>query len=166
MHLATRIFSLILISLFVLTIVLSQANSNDNTRSTPRFVSLKKFEVNLRTGPGERYPIDWVFQRKNLPVEITAEFDIWRRIRDSEGTVGWIHQSLLSSHRTAIVSEPIVSFKRKPTADSPIVFKAEKGVILDVIKCNQTWCQLKYNKDKAWVQKHSIWGIYSAELVN
>ena len=65
----------------------------------PRFVSLRSAEVNVRTGPGTRYPVEWVFVKRDIPVEITAEFDTWRRIRDWEGTEGWVHQSMLSGKR-------------------------------------------------------------------
>ncbi|HKH69397.1 MAG TPA: SH3 domain-containing protein, partial [Reyranella sp.] len=61
----------------------------------PRFASLRSDEVNVRTGPGPRYPIDWVFKRKAMPVEIVAEFENWRKIRDWQGASGWVHQSLL-----------------------------------------------------------------------
>ena len=72
-------------------------------QTTPRFASLKSDEVNLRTGPGQRYPIEWVYRRIGYPVEIVAQFDVWRQIRDADGTVGWVHQTLLSGRRTALV---------------------------------------------------------------
>jgi SH3-like domain-containing protein len=80
----------------------------------PRFVSLRASEVNLRTGPGIRYPIEWVFKRRDLPVEVVDEFESWRRIRDWEGTLGWVHQSMLRGRRTALVTgEPRV-LRRAP----------------------------------------------------
>src|SRR5690606_22976961 len=61
----------------------------------PRFVSLGAQEVNMRSGPGTRYPIKWVYTRKGLPMRVEAEFDIWRKVRDRDGEVGWVHGSLL-----------------------------------------------------------------------
>ncbi|MDP7625068.1 MAG: SH3 domain-containing protein, partial [Rhodospirillales bacterium] len=75
----------------------TQAPPATTGKPLPRFVSLRADEVNLRTGPGVRYPVDWVYQRKNLPVEVIAEFGTWRKVRDVQGSQGWIHQSLLSS---------------------------------------------------------------------
>ena len=81
--------------LLAATLALSgPAVARDDALPLPRFVSLKSSEVNLRTGPGTRYPIEWVYQRRALPVEITAEFDNWRRVRDSEGVVGWIQRRI------------------------------------------------------------------------
>ena len=57
----------------------------------PRFVSLRADTVNLRTGPGNRYPIEYVYRRKGYPLEIVAEFDQWRQVRDWQGTEGWVH---------------------------------------------------------------------------
>src|ERR1700745_1267941 len=69
----------------------------------PRFVTLRSDQVNVRTGPGERYPIEWVFTRKGMPVEILAEFDVWRKIRDWQGTEGWVHQRMVTGNRAVIV---------------------------------------------------------------
>src|SRR5919204_606278 len=69
----------------------------------PRFASLRSDEVNVRTGPGTRYPVDWVFKRKGMPVEIVAEFENWRKIRDWQGASGWVHQSLLTGKRSFII---------------------------------------------------------------
>ena len=70
----------------------------------PRFVSLKAGRVNVRVGPGEDYKIAWVFTRTGLPIEVIQEYDTWRRIRDSDGAVGWVFNSLLSGKRTAVVT--------------------------------------------------------------
>ncbi len=69
----------------------------------PRYVSLKTDRVNLREGPSKDHRTAWVYQRAGLPVEIIAEYETWRRIRDSEGTEGWVLHSLLSGRRTALV---------------------------------------------------------------
>ncbi len=131
----------------------------------PRFVSLKSSEVNLRTGPGTRYPIDWVYQRRTLPVEITAEFDNWRRVRDSEGVVGWIHRSLLSGRRTAMVVEPERVFRRAPQADAPAAFRAGSGVLVEIISCDGAWCHVAHRENKAWTLQDGLWGVYPRETI-
>ena len=68
----------------------------------PRYVSLKSDHVNVRAGPTKDNDVAWVYTRSGLPVEITAEFENWRRVRDSEGAEGWVYHSLLSGRRTAI----------------------------------------------------------------
>ena len=70
----------------------------------PRYVSLKSDRVNVRAGPTKDHDVAWVFTRAGLPVEITAEFENWRRIRDWEGSEGWVYHSLLSGRRTAVVT--------------------------------------------------------------
>ncbi len=71
---------------------------------TPRFVSLKADEVNVRRGPGWDHAVAWVFHRAGLPVEVIAEFDVWREVRDSEGATGWVAGTLLSGRRTVLVA--------------------------------------------------------------
>ncbi len=104
----------------------------------PRFVSLASAEVNLRAGPGRQYPIEVVYRRRGLPVEVIDEFDTWRRIRDWEGTVGWVHGSLLSGRRTLRVLGPeggLVTLRRAPDEGAPAVAEAEPGVIGQLERC-------------------------------
>ena len=65
----------------------------------PRFVSLKSDRVNVRSGPNKDQDVRWVYTRAGMPVEVTAEFENWRRIRDWEGAEGWVYHSLLSGKR-------------------------------------------------------------------
>ena len=86
----------------------------------PRFVSLRSDEVNLRLGPGAEYPVDWIYVRERLPVEIISEFGPWRKIRDNSGTVGWVHQSMVSGMRTAMNTFPDQVLRKKPgTGQNP-----------------------------------------------
>jgi len=91
----------------------------DDALPVPRFVSLKAEEANLRTGPGIRYPVRWVYWKKWLPVEIIEEYDHWRKIRDAEGESGWIHKSLLSGRRTILIKEDIASLHQRPSKETP-----------------------------------------------
>ena len=91
----------------------SQAPLQASGLPLPRFVSLRAEEVNMRAGPGVRYPVDWVYKRKNMPVEVIAEFGTWRKVRDIQGTQGWIHQSMLSSNRWVTITGPARTLRRK-----------------------------------------------------
>src|SRR5215471_20860346 len=82
----------------------------------PRFATLKSDEVNVRTGPGSRYPVDWVFKRKGMPVEIVAEYEVWRKIRDWQGASGWVHQSLLTGKRSFIIPAKPARLQKTPAA--------------------------------------------------
>lgn len=136
----------------------------------PRFASLKSGEVNMRTGPGMRYPTLWRYQRKALPVEITAEFDTWRRIRDYEGTEGWVHQSNLSGKRTLMVLSPKDSktatqpLYRKADTLAPLRAQAEPGAIGKILECKAEWCRIEIEGVKGFMKKGTFWGAYEAEV--
>ena len=104
----------------------------------PRFVSMNSAKVNVRAGPVTRYPIKWVFQRKSLPVQIVAESDTWRKIRDFEGIEGWVHQRMLSGRRRAIVIGAIQQLRRAPEISFHLDKGIEKGIsvlnLLDRLK--------------------------------
>lgn len=131
----------------------------------PRFVSLRKDEVNVRTGPGTRYPVDWVLTHRNMPVEIVAEFDAWRKVKDWEGTIGWVHKSMLSGKRWVIVSKGTRKLRRAGNAQAPVVAHLEKKVVARLIQCRGAWCEVSLSGLKGWIQRTEVWGVYSSERV-
>lgn len=131
----------------------------------PRFVSLRSDEVNLRTGPGVRYPVEWVLQRRYMPVEVLAEFENWRKIRDWQGTEGWVHQSMLSGRRYAIVQGDLRVIRRQADPNSPAVARLEPGVVAQIVECKDQWCRLDANGFKGWLPRSEFWGVYANEAV-
>jgi SH3-like domain-containing protein len=130
----------------------------------PRFVSLGSDRVNARAGPGTRYPIEWVFVRRGLPVEVVAESDLWRRVRDAEGAEGWVHRGLLSGRRTALIRGPQTrELRREPDEKTAPVARAEPGVIGRLHRCRTGWCQMSVGDRKGWIRQTQIWGVYSEE---
>ncbi|HEX8166438.1 MAG TPA: SH3 domain-containing protein [Beijerinckiaceae bacterium] len=142
----------------------------------PRFVSLKSDRVNLREGPSKDHRTSWVFQRAGLPVEIVAEFETWRRIRDSEGTEGWVLHSLLSGRRTALITPwvkgeaaPLPLYERADER-AEVVARLQPGVIANVRQCTGTWCRIVVVNPKAgdlagYVRQDRLWGVYPNEKV-
>lgn len=133
----------------------------------PRFVSIKAraAEVNLRTGPGTRYPVDWVLLRPRWPLEVIAEYEAWRQVRARDGTVGWLHHTMLSGERTAIVAASRVELRRDPAADAATVAIAEAGAVADLRECEGAWCRLSADSVSGWVPRAALWGVYPDEDV-
>ena len=129
----------------------------------PRFVSLSAEEANLRTGPGRRYPILWVYRRAGLPLEITAEYGNWRRVRDWDGTQGWMHSALLSGNRTALVTGATRPLLRRPEAGAPVLLEAEAGVSGPLEECGPGWCRMRLAGREAWIRREFIWGVHPGE---
>jgi SH3-like domain-containing protein len=130
----------------------------------PRFVSLGTDKVYVRTGPGKQYPIDWVYVRRNMPVEVIAEYDIWRRIRDHDGSSGWAHGSMLSGRRTVSIQGGTQTVYHKPDPQSWPVMRAEEGVIAELKRCQPGWCEIKIEGKKGWVRITGIWGTAKADI--
>ena len=131
----------------------------------PRFVSLKGSEGNARRGPGLTHRIDWIFTRAGMPLRITAEYENWRRVEDSEGAGGWVHYSLLSGVRTALVTLDMAELRGDPKTDAPVVAQAELGVVGRVLECGPAWCRLSLEGTRAWVQKSALWGVAADEII-
>jgi SH3-like domain-containing protein len=135
----------------------------------PRYVSLKSDKVNLREGPSKDHRTSWIFERAGLPVEITAEFDTWRKIRDSEGTEGWVLHSLLSGRRTALVApwKKGETFKLYSRADdrSTVVADLQSGVIGNVQTCDSVWCRIYGEGFDGYIQQSNLWGVYPNETL-
>ncbi|MDY0881826.1 SH3 domain-containing protein [Dongia soli] len=138
------------------------AQAEDAKLPVPRFVSLDSNLVNLRAGPGKEYPILWVYQRKGLPVEIIQEFDTWRRIRDRDGTIGWVQGNLLSGKRTV----QIIGKQRAMTRDAHggnTVAYVDPGVVARLVKCDDSACRIEVQGYDGWVPRGEIWGTYPDE---
>tara|TARA_B100001939_G_scaffold346078_2_gene364068 strand:- start:6301 stop:6840 length:540 start_codon:yes stop_codon:yes gene_type:complete len=129
----------------------------------PRFVSLARDKVNVRTGPDKKYPIKWVFHKKGLPVKVVAEYGDWRKIIDSEGASGWIWGPLLSSRRMGLVLADRQAFHRKPDPDSEVTVLAEAGVLGEILECENAWCRMELQGFKGWVPQDHIWGCLKRE---
>jgi SH3-like domain-containing protein len=128
----------------------------------PRFVSLRSSEVNLRVGPGDHFPTEWVYQRVNFPLEIIAEFGDWRKVRDLDGAQGWIHKSLLSGHLYVLITKDQTALKASNNSDAHLVARLQNGVIGKLLKCKEGFCQIEVRRDgtlKGWVSKQDVWGV-------
>ncbi|PCI61076.1 MAG: hypothetical protein COB37_08840 [Kordiimonadales bacterium] len=133
----------------------------------PRFISIRDDKALMRTGPGRQYPIKWVFKRKYLPLEVVAEYDVWRQVRDNEGAMGWMHSQLFirGGRRFAVIRGKTRSLFRDKSLDSPIAITAEAGVIGEIIACEGIWCQINIQDHTAWIERRHLWGIYKNEVV-
>ncbi|MSO64989.1 MAG: hypothetical protein EXQ85_04190 [Alphaproteobacteria bacterium] len=129
----------------------------------PHFVSLRHATVNVRAGPGTRYPIAWVYKRAGLPVEALAEFDNWYRVRDIEGDEGWIHRRLLSSDRTTLIAGATRTVRNQPRDDASPVLFAEMGVVARLLACKGEWCRINVHGRKGWLPRDQLWGAYPRE---
>jgi SH3-like domain-containing protein len=158
---------LLLLLAFVLAAPAAPVRAAEASLPVPRFVSLRSDEVNVRTGPGVRYPIDWVFVRKTMPVEVLAEVDTWRKVRSLDGTEGWVHQSMLTGRRTAIVigSETRSLHQRNDPA-TPTIAELEPGVIGGLLECRDAWCRLEVAGQKGWLPRDQLWGVLPTENFN
>jgi SH3-like domain-containing protein len=136
----------------------------------PRFVSLRSNKVNVRRGPSSDHPIDWRYVRAGLPVEIIAETEQWRQIRDHEGYEGWVYQSLLVGKRHVVVmgdgSPKNVAMREEAERNSPMIARAQLGVVGQLVQCTDAWCLVQVGNISGWMHRSLIWGVYPDEIIN
>jgi SH3-like domain-containing protein len=136
----------------------------NNKKLLPRFVATKSGEVNARTGPGIKYPIDWIFIKKGEPLEITAEFEQWRYVKDIKGEGGWVHSSVLSGKRSVIIrNKEIVKLQKSADLASRVVAKLLPDLRCQFQKCKAEWCKIKCQSHDGWVLRKYLWGVYPDE---
>jgi SH3-like domain-containing protein len=137
----------------------------------PRFVSLKSDRVTVRAGPTKDQDVRWVFTRAALPVEVTAEFENWRRIRDREGAEGWVYHSLLSGRRTVLVEprtksqDELLPLHGSADEASPVIARLQPGVMGSVKRCSGSWCRIVGTGFDGWIEQDKLWGVYPDEKV-
>ena len=155
-------FAALLLALLILT---SPDLAAETGAPLPRFASLRSDEVNLRAGPGKQYPVEWVFLRRSLPIEITAEYGNWRKLRDVDGSEGWVHKSLLTSRRSVLVTGSVRSLRSDPDGASAVVAKLKPGVVAALLVCAGGWCRIEADGLKGWLPQADFWGAYPDETV-
>ena len=151
--------------LIFVAISAAQAQTQGSGLPLPRYVSLRAAEVNLRTGPGVQYPVEWIFQRESLPIEIIKEYRTWRLVRDWEGTQGWMHQSMLSGKRTFLVISKMRTVRSQPDAKGRPVALVEPGAVGEILACpaNSGWCQVRIKGLEGWLRRVDFWGTSRTE---
>ena len=130
----------------------------------PRYVSLKANEANVRRGPSLSHRIDWVFTRRDMPLQVVGEYGHWRRVIDREGMGGWVHYSLLSGNRTVIIDQDLLPLLAQPDTNAPQNAILELGVIAELDECSLDWCRLYAGGYRGWAPKTALWGVDAAEL--
>jgi SH3-like domain-containing protein len=148
----------------------SQASKTLSGLPLPRFVTLKSKKINLRVGPGQDYAVSWMYVKSGLPVEIIQEYDNWRRIRDADGTEGWVFHSMLSGDRSALAApwmrskgEVFVNMRADERDTSGVVARMQPGVLMKIDECNGDWCHAEADGVKGYVSQAEIWGAYPGE---
>jgi len=130
----------------------------------PRYVSMKASEGNVRRGPSLTHRIDWVFKRRDMPLQITAEYGHWRRVQDRDGAGGWVHYALLSGVRTVLIEEDMLSARTRPDNAAPVAAAFELGVVARLNECVPEWCRISAGGYRGWVRKEKLWGVAPGEL--
>jgi SH3-like domain-containing protein len=174
-------------SVLIFTLCISQSSAVEDKKigpvtklPLPRFASLKSNETNLRSGPAHHYPIKFTYKQKHYPIEIIAEFEHWRLLRDHDNEQGWVHQSLVSGVRYVMiknnqVSAAKMSYKipldqaiilRLPDETSYPIIRAEIGVMAKLKKCIEKWCQIELDSKRGWIKKSNLWGVYTNEIID
>ena len=133
----------------------------------PRFAALGSNQVNLRIGPDLRYRIDWTYQRRDLPVQIVDEHQHWRRIRDPEGTEGWVQRPLLASRRTFLVQGEERALRRRAEENADPVALLKPGVVGQIRSCatGSTWCAVRVGEYRGFIRRDEVWGVGAQETI-
>ena len=132
----------------------------------PRFVSLGAGLVNLRSGPGDRYPVSWVYKRRGLPVLVRKEYGIWRQIEDPDGAIGWVNKSLISGTRTGYVKGGVQPLRASPHDAAPVVVNVAEGVVGTLSKCASGWCRLTIGSRTGYIRTDKLWGAFRSEKLD
>lgn len=146
-------------------VVDSDATKGVSGLPVPRFVSLKSDKAYLRTGPGDRYPVSWIYVRKGLPVEVIREYGIWRQVRDIGGSTGWMNKSLIGGSRTAVVTGQVRTMFERADLQSHAVWRIAPGALVRVVLCDQAWCRIDHGGKSGYILRGQLWGVTPTEVI-
>lgn len=129
----------------------------------PRFASLKAELVYLRQGPGTQYAILFELTRRDLPVEVIGEYDVWRRVRLHDGARGWIHRAMLSTRRMATAVSAAATIRAEPTPAARPVAALGPATPMRLRACGLNWCAVEGHGVAGWLHKSDMWGVHADE---
>jgi SH3-like domain-containing protein len=131
------------------------------------YASLRSNKVYLREGPTFEHRILFIYERKDYPVEVLASYETWRRVRDADGTIGWVSQSMLSDARTVlIVGKGRADIRDEPSAAASVIAKADPGVVARLKACKPQFCEISASGLKGWIDRTRIWGVDAGEVID
>lgn len=124
------------------------------------FASIRASKANIRSGPGQHYPVKFTFNARSIPVHVVSEYDNWNEIKDYQDNTGWINKSLLTKRRSLIIITSLnrISMYNKPDDKSRMLLYLKNFVIGDYLECKDDWCRMKIEGKKGWVRKNHLFG--------
>ena len=141
------------------------ASAAELVSPVPRFASLASDKVYMREGPTYRHPILWVYRRKGLPVEVIQQFDVWRKVRDADGTTGWVHAAMIAETRTVLVTAKTPApVRRSADSRAAILALAQPGVVAKLETCLPAACEIQTAGLEGWIEKKNVWGVRPGEV--
>ncbi len=160
---------LAIITVVFATLIVLPASAQDQRGQVtnlpiPRFVSMKAAEGNVRRGPSLTHRIDWVFKRRGMPLQITAEYGNWRKVQDRDGAGGWVHYALLSGVRTVLIETDMLPVYATPDPNAQVNAHFETGVVARLGTCTPDWCKVTAGGYRGWTLKSNLWGVDPAEI--
>lgn len=134
----------------------------------PRFAALRSDEVNMRVGPGTRFPIEWQYHRRNLPVQILREVEVWRLVEDEDGVKGWVHQATLVGRRGFVVRDAEAVLRQSADDAAPAVARLKEGVVGRIRACaaKADWCEVQVSSYRGFLRRTQFWGTFPGEAVH
>ena len=152
-------FRRLLLAAAALLVLPAPSTAFAQDREVPYWASLRAGEVNMRVGPSESYPIDWVYRRPGLPVKVVRLYQGWRRVRDQDGTEGWIVARLLDPQQTAVVvGKGLAAMRAGANGEATLRWQLEPGVVGKLGECDDGWCELDVAGRTGWVEQSRLWG--------
>ena len=130
-----------------------------------RYASLRANDVNVRAGPGVRYHVKWKFIQRHAPIEVIAQYDTWRKIRDWEGGEGWVHRAMIATKRSLLLKGNGKTMRRRPSDSAPAVARLASNMIVLAKKCDMEWCLVSARGHAGWIRRKGLWGLYPKEQI-
>ena len=124
----------------------------------PYWASIAARSALLRTGPGTNFPARWRYVRTGMPLRVVQMYQDWRRVRDPDGTEGWMRSNLLSDQRTGMVTGETRPLYTAP-GGSEVVARAEAGVIGRISRCESGWCRFETHGRTGYIEEGGLWGV-------
>lgn len=97
---------------------------------------------------------------RGYPLEVVVQVEGWVKVRDAAGALSWAEAKSLDTTRSVLVKSATAAVRQKPADDAPVVFEAQRDVLLEIVEqASGPWIQVRHRDGAAgYVRAADVWG--------
>lgn len=117
--------------------------------------------ANLRSGPATDSRVNWIVY-KHMPLTLVEKKEQWLRVRDVDGDLHWIFESLVSDKEDCVtIVSDLANIRRGPGTNFKKWFSVKRYTSFRKTGSEKQWVRVEYEGEVMWVFHTLVWPTQS-----